>query len=148
MTSGGGNTFIGSDAGNVMTNGGFNTFVGLNSGSTNGNGNTLIGVFTFGGGNSNTVVGDGAGSTGNSSIAIGDGANSQGNYNAAIGSGAKVQPFTPGSPAPTFSTAIGAGVVANLDNSVFIGREIDVVRVDGVLNAGSVFSSSVTTSSL
>ncbi len=139
-TSGSQNTFIGNNAGDTNTTGSSNTVVGSQSSTTNGNNNTVIGSLSQADGNQNAILGYNSFSTGDSNISIGYFTSVKGSNNTAVGSGAKVQPFTPGFQPPTFSTAIGAGVVANLDNSVFIGREMDVVRVPGKLNVSGLIS--------
>jgi hypothetical protein len=146
-TNGSNNTFVGNKSGETNTSGTNNTFLGYNSGSNTGNSNTFLGVGSGGAGSSNTFVGinsNGTGSsntvigsntdgTGNFSTVLGAGASSVGNDNTAIGSGASVEKFDPSSSAPTFATAIGAGAVANLSNSVVLGRNNDFVKVPGQL---------------
>ncbi len=147
-TSGSQNTFLGNKSGSTNTVGNNNTFIGYQASGTNGDQNTVIGSSSAADGNQNTMLGGGSSSTGNTNTSIGYFTSVDGSNNTVVGSGTKVQPFTPGFPGPTFATAIGAGTVANLSNSVFIGRDIDIVRIPGGLNAESIFASSVLTGSL
>jgi hypothetical protein len=95
------NTFIGTGSGNENTTGSNNTFIGVTSGTFN----------TYG--SRNTYIGEGAGLN-----------NVFGDNNTALGSDAKFDGDR------TFATAIGAGAIANLNNTIQLGRNtLDSVRI-------------------
>jgi hypothetical protein len=105
LSTGGRNTSIGKGSGPQITTGSFNTFVGYDAGS-----------FT-GGGSGNTMIGASTGSgdlTGSNNTLIG--------YEASVG-GTGVN----------YATAIGAGTLVTLSNSVVLGRDNDTVRIPGYL---------------
>ena len=128
-TTGQVNSFYGSAAGKANTIGSDNTYIGTAAGltSTTGNENTFLGrsagrVVTTG--NRNTFVGFEAGNNGTT-----------GSDNTTIGAGSDISSGT-----ITFATAIGAGSVANLSNSVFLGRSngLDTVRVPGSVSVNGI----------
>jgi len=92
----------------------------------------------------NVFTGVGAGTantgTGNSFFGRNAGAaNTTGNSNTVIGSGADL-----GSSNLTFATAIGAGAVTNSSDTVTLGRDVDVVRVPGILRVATLGSAGAT----
>ncbi len=143
-TNGSENSFFGYSAGTANTSASNNAFFGTRAGrdTTMGSGNSFVGyeaglINTEGVGNS--FFGRSAGSdntTGhfNSSFGRLSGANNQtGSYNTFIGYNATASFL---STDLSFATAIGAGSVVNLSNSVFIGRPggEDTVRIPGNVN--------------
>jgi hypothetical protein len=124
------NVFVGSDAGGVNTNGDENTFVGSDTGDSNmtGDNNTFIGRSAGTAnteGNNNTFIGWNAGIL-----------NTTGDNNTFIGANAgATQTGT-----RNFSTAIGAGAVANFSNLIVLGRPNgeDDVEIFGTLNVGTL----------
>ena len=104
-TAGNNNSIFGSGAGLVSTIGNDNAFYGFNSGSLNttGSGNTFYG----------STAGRG---------------NISGSNNTLIGFGADAD-----LPGLNFATAIGSGAKVGTDNTVILGRNLDTVRVPGVL---------------
>ena len=126
-TTGNANAFFGDEAGESNTTGGHNTFIGRWAANSNtiGANNTMVG-FNVGllntSGTANVFMGHFGGSS-----------NTTGHHNTVIGSDANV-----GSGALQYATAIGADVTVNTSNTVAIGRNIDVVRVDGTLSVGTL----------
>jgi hypothetical protein len=140
-TTGKGNNFFGIDAGYSNTTGSFNNFYGRETGQFNTTGidNSFFGEEV---GRNNTTGFDNAffgfgvginNSTGFKNTFIGSftgRANTVGNRNTAVGIDADF-----GSDNLTYATAIGAGSVASLNNSIFLGRPdgSDSVRIPGTL---------------
>lgn len=146
-TSGFQNSFFGRDAGRINVDGASNAFFGYGAGaSNNASENTFIGKFA---GNSNTtgdqnvfvgsgaainnligarntVVGYSAGTTLNTTF-VGFGSN-----NTLIGYQANVN-----DQARNFATAIGAGAVASVNNSVTLGRASDTVIIPNTVSIAS-----------
>ncbi|MDM7920930.1 MAG: tail fiber domain-containing protein [Pyrinomonadaceae bacterium] len=122
---GGENSFIGWSSGELITTGNFNTFVGSRTGisNTTGNANSFFGLGagdkTVSGSN-NTFVGVEAGDL-----------NTIGSNNTALGFRTDVATGE-----LDYATAIGAGTVASLSNSIYLGRPTgaDTVRIPGNLN--------------
>lgn len=136
-TTGSLNAFFGEEAGAANVSGANNSFFGTFAGSFNtASGNSFFGrsagiVNTTGA--NNTFVGNLAGdsnSSGGNNVFIGNGAgsnNTTGSNNTAIGAGADILSGL------TFATAIGAGAVAVASNTIWIGRSIDEVFIQGPL---------------
>ena len=125
------NSIFGSGAGESSLSGGSNAFFGYAAGqdSTTGNSNSFFGSsagFFNSSGSDNTFIGNSAGSF-----------NTTGSSNTIIGSSAGV-----GSGNLDHATAIGADSVANLSNSIYLGRAdgSDAVRIPGptVINGSLV----------
>ena len=129
-TTGNYNSFFGREAGNSNTAGAYNSFFGMWAGQTNTTGD-FNAFFGKDAGNSNTTgdfnsfFGVGAGRAGNST----------GTNNTLIGSFANV-----GSNNLDHATAVGAGSVVRLNNTVVLGRDIDTVRVPGSLVVNAINS--------
>ncbi|MDQ4120589.1 MAG: hypothetical protein M3209_03980 [Acidobacteriota bacterium] len=104
-TSGGGNSFFGKNAGDSNTDGDNNSFFGLLAGTANTSGN------------SNVFMGISAGDT-----------NTTGSNNTVVGASADV-----GANNLTYATAIGAGTVVSLSNTIQLGRSngTDWVEIPG-----------------
>lgn len=137
-TTGGQNTFVGSGAGDGNTTGSENTLVGYNSGSTNGGKNIIAGGNSSASGSQNTVVGYQSFVNGDFNTSIGTSFSASGNENTVIGYFARAD--TSQFPV-NHSTAIGAGAVVNLSNTVVLGTDQDFVRIPGGLNvSGDAFA--------
>lgn len=127
-SGGGGNSFFGALSGHTNSSGRFNSFFGYLSGAaSHGSHNSFFGQASGEGnlnGSNNTFVGFRAGH-----------ANFVGDNNTTIGSEADV-----GSGDLSFATAIGAGSVATISNSIFLGRSggQDTVRIPGPLTLGTL----------
>jgi Chaperone of endosialidase len=131
-TTAAGNSFFGSGAGRANSTGNFNSIFGYSAGmqSTTGGSNAFFGSTagygnTTGGGNS--FFGNFAGDT-----------NTTGGDNTAIGSNADV-----GTNNLKFATAIGAGAIVNTSNTVVLGRNLDTVKIPGILSITGTFSANV-----
>jgi hypothetical protein len=138
------NSFFGADSGLANTTGASNSFFGTGSGAGNLNGvdNAFFGVNTGRGntsGNRNTFYGRLAGrfgTTGSDNTAIGYGAGDNittGSNLTLVGANANV-----GSGALTFATAVGAGAIVSVSNSVVLGRAADTVSTQGKFVVGTL----------
>jgi len=127
--AGSSNSFFGSDAGFNTQSGGSNSFFGSGAGFTNqsGNLNTFFGIGAgFNStGSSNTFVGSNSGNT-----------NTSGGNNTLLGANANVA-----SANLSFATAIGAGAVVNVNNTLVIGRAADTVQLPGNLTQNGTTTS-------
>lgn len=131
-TTGSANSFFGFFAGRANTTGFANSFAGAGAGESNTTGaeNSFLGRsagFNNSTGNNNSFVGRNAGDV-----------NTIGSNNTAVGAGANFA-----SNSLTFATAIGSGAVANLSNSVVLGRAADTVRIPGNLNLSGTLTGTV-----
>ncbi|MDQ2746085.1 MAG: hypothetical protein M3T96_02370, partial [Acidobacteriota bacterium] len=135
-TTSGQNTFFGSQSGDTNTIGSENTFVGFNSGGSSGSKNIILGSGSGAGGNQNTIIGYQSGANGNFNTSVGTSNTVSGNQNTIIGYQASSQ-FS-----ANHSTAIGAGAVADSDNTVVLGTSLDLVRAPGNLTVSGNTSTS------
>jgi hypothetical protein len=147
VTTGWGNTFLGRQAGFYTVSAEANTFVGHRTGfNTTAARNTFLGSvagWSNTSGTDNTYVGYSAGngggsSTGSHNTFVGRDtgiSNVSGSYNTIIGAAADVYWDTPNL---QFATLVGAGIVADASNRVYLGRwGLDTVRVGLVPGGGA-----------